>query len=435
MLRSLALTDVGPLAHAELQLRPRLNVVTGDNGLGKSFVLELAWWALTRTWASSPAWPRPEQQEHASVDWRASTTTHPLHAMRASFVKWGPARFNRASQSWPEHRYDEVHDAPTIIALADGSFASWDPLRHVRWVEDVAAQSYRATPVGVTRFSADTLWQGLEHQGRTVSNGLIRDWVSWQRETPEESGRFAVLEAVLAALSEDPSQPLRPGRPMRVFLDDAREFPTLSFAYGTTPLIHASSAVRRIVGLAYLLVWTWHEHLSAAKLRGEAPAKEIVVLLDEVENHLHPRWQRRILPALLAAIEVLPGSPCAQLIATTHAPLTLAALEPVFDAERDVVFHIAEELSEQGAVATLNELPWSPQGDAVNWLVSEAFGLRQARSIEAERAIEAAEAFMRGEPWPAPLDTREAIHDALRRSLPDHDHFWPRWLVRSGAVA
>ena len=206
------------------------------------------------------------------------------------------------------------------------------------------------------------------------------------RETVCSTHRATALEAVLAALSEDPATPLRPGRPMRVFVDDAREFPTLEFAYGTTPLIHTSSAVRRIVGLAYLLVWAWHEHLGAAKLRGQAPASQIVVLLDEVENHLHPRWQRCILPALLAAIEALPGSPRVQLIATTHAPLTLAGLEPVFDPASDAIFHLAEAKTDRGTEAVLSELPWSPQGDAVNWLVSESFGLQQARSLDAERA-------------------------------------------------
>lgn len=29
----------------------RVNLITGDNGLGKSFVLDLAWWALTRSWS------------------------------------------------------------------------------------------------------------------------------------------------------------------------------------------------------------------------------------------------------------------------------------------------------------------------------------------------------------------------------------------------
>ncbi len=29
---------------------PGANLITGDNGLGKSFLLDLSWWALTRHW-------------------------------------------------------------------------------------------------------------------------------------------------------------------------------------------------------------------------------------------------------------------------------------------------------------------------------------------------------------------------------------------------
>ena len=28
----------------EMELAPRLNLITGDNGLGKSFLLDVAWW-------------------------------------------------------------------------------------------------------------------------------------------------------------------------------------------------------------------------------------------------------------------------------------------------------------------------------------------------------------------------------------------------------
>lgn len=45
-----------------------------------------------------------------------------------------------------------------------------------------------------------------------------------------------------------------------------------------------------------------------------------------------------------------------------------------------------------GGQAKVTKELWAKQGDVVNWLVSDAFGLRQARSIDAERAIEAAEA-------------------------------------------
>ena len=31
-----------------MEFGQRLNILTGDNGLGKSFILDCAWWAMTR---------------------------------------------------------------------------------------------------------------------------------------------------------------------------------------------------------------------------------------------------------------------------------------------------------------------------------------------------------------------------------------------------
>lgn len=84
------------------------------------------------------------------------------------------------------------------------------------------------------------------------------------------------------------------------------------------------------------------------------------------------------------------------------------------------------------STVTLSQILWAKQGDAINWLTSETFGLKQARSREAEVAIEAAEALMRGETmsaYPPNLRTQKQIDKALRELLPGHDPFWPRWLV------
>jgi hypothetical protein len=45
MLSSLELVAVGPAPRLRMELAPRLNVLTGDNGLGKTFLLDVAWWA------------------------------------------------------------------------------------------------------------------------------------------------------------------------------------------------------------------------------------------------------------------------------------------------------------------------------------------------------------------------------------------------------
>ena len=46
MLERLALNNVGPAPEMALDFRPRVNLITGDNGLGKSFLLDMAWWAF-----------------------------------------------------------------------------------------------------------------------------------------------------------------------------------------------------------------------------------------------------------------------------------------------------------------------------------------------------------------------------------------------------
>ena len=80
---------------------------------------------------------------------------------------------------------------------------------------------------------------------------------------------------------------------------------------------------------------------------------------------------------------------------------------------------------------TVRPLEWAIQGDVVGWLTSPVFGLDQARSREAEDAIEAAEEFMRGDfdSLPDRLKTKKAIHEALKRSLAGLDPFWPRWII------
>ena len=49
MLKHLKLTNIGP-ADTELEFGKRLNLITGDNGLGKSFLMDVAWWSMTRKW-------------------------------------------------------------------------------------------------------------------------------------------------------------------------------------------------------------------------------------------------------------------------------------------------------------------------------------------------------------------------------------------------
>lgn len=416
MLRSLHLKGVGPAREiGPVEFAPRMNFITGDNGLGKSFLLDVAWWALTRTWARQlPAAPRDDAKQPAIAYAYSKSTPGDFE---------GTVRFDFKTQTWPIPPGRPAIPGVVIYAGVDGSFSAWDPARNY-WSDKETVRSER---LPCFDFSPEQVWQGLPGPGNIrYCNGLIQDWVSWQSRDQEA---FSSLVKVLDALSPSGDEHLVPGEPVRLSDVDVTDHPSLRMPYGQdVPLIHASAGMRRVAALAYLLVWTWREHEKACKRKRCRPAKEIVFLIDEVECHLHPQWQRRIVPALLNVMKALTSKKVpVQLIAATHSPLVLASVEPEFEDERDALFGVAL----RNGQAVIEHEPWAKQGDVTNWLVSDAFGLKQARSVQAEEAIEAAETWMRGERkrLPAKLNTQEKIHEALVLALPGGDHFWPRWVV------
>lgn len=414
---------VGPAAALELELAPRLNVLTGDNGLGKSFLLDLVWWALTRTWAGLPAVPHGDKPR----------------IVLAGDIGELSFDYNYENQRWHSRsvRGGAPPDGLVIYARVDGAFSIWDRLRN-SFAPFFPELNDRAPDLPSSfDLSPRMVFDGLEIRGRVACNGLLRDWVDWMRQRPLETGApssaspvaFDGLEAVLEELSPAEDEQLRPGPPTRVFIDDVRDIPTLEFPHEPRPLpiTLASAGLRRIVSFAYVLVWAWVEHCKAAQVLRTEPRKQMTLLIDEVELHLHPQWQRRILPAVLAAVKRLSPEIEVQIVVTTHAPLVLASIEASFEPERDRLFNLWIENRQ----VKLEALPWAKHGNAASWLTSRVFGLERATSVAVERALAAADAYMRGEldRLPAGLDTREKIGAELRRVLAAGDPFWVRWIT------
>jgi hypothetical protein len=413
MLKSLHLKNVGLAPDLRVEWASRINLITGDNGLGKSFLLDLAWWALTRTWAGSVALP-PLSAKNPQIEYVVQG--------KAGEAKPVVSKFRRSDETWPVDAKRPPMPGIVVYIRIDGGFSVWDPARNY-WRSDPGRPA-------AYHFAASEVWEGLDVRGQRVCEGLERDWINWQEGRKPQ---FKALEEVLRVLSPV-AETLRAGPPQRLFIGEGRDRPTLLIGNQTVPVALASAGVRRVLALAYFLVWAWHEHRVAAELLGKRPESRVVILFDEPETHLHPRWQRTIVPSVLAALDALRGRSDAppQLLLASHAPLVAASLEPLFDPDKDDV----ARLEVHDGVVTIEQGVWAPQGDAANWLVSETFGLEQARSLEAEQAVEAAEAFMREDhaALPKGLDTKAAIHKALTRLLPAHDHFWPRWVVSTKQI-
>ncbi len=421
MITELYLKNVGSAPEFNLKLGERLNIFTGDNGLGKTFLLDIIWWVFTSTWADNPALPHRTQGKKPEISYRFSGDD--FLGGEKGLTETKTVGFNFKSQIWVRDKVGTLSPGLIIYVRVDGSFSVWDPARNLLDPPPIFPKAYHFTP--------DSLWNGLEEGDKILCNGLIRDWVSWQyHPRKDQTSPFNLLSKVLKQLSPLHGEQLTPGEPTRVSLEDVRDIPTIDLPYDTVPVTHVAAGMKRILGLAYLLVWTWYEHTQAAKLLKQEPVNRLILLMDEVEAHLHPQWQRSLLSSLLTVSECLKQQIHAQVIVTTHSPLVLASAEPLFDEEQDKLFLF--ELKKQNI--TLHDVRWAKQGDAVGWLTSDIFGLQQARSREAEHAIDAAYAFMRNDnmgSYPEHLRTKVLIHQELIRVLAATDPFWVRWIVET----
>ncbi len=393
-LSKIELVNVGPCDHVEMVLSPRLNIITGDNGLGKTFLMDCAWWALTNTWTGNEARPKyAEGSKRAYISYAI--------AGKSKFSKENKVLYDNKNLTWKRTADTATIPGLIIYALVDGSYAVWDPSKNN----------------GTRVFTRQQVWNGYESN----IEGLIRDWVKWQN-SPDKYP-FDIFKQVLAEMSPPDMGVLTPGESVRI-PNDSREIPTIQYPYGTVPVTNSSAGVGRIITLAYLIVWAWNEHKESCKLRGIKPDSRIVVMIDELEAHLHPKWQRTILPALVEVQKHLASELEVQFIIATHSPLIMASSESIFDVNTDKLFQI--KLSAENADATLSEESYIKYGQVNTWLTSPIFNLSQARATGAEQAINAAKNLqLEDDPSDAEV---QAVHQQLVQCLAQNDPFWPRWI-------
>jgi AAA domain, putative AbiEii toxin, Type IV TA system len=411
---------VGPAPELEMELAPRLNLITGDNGLGKSFLLDVMWWALTRRWphdlndkltSGYPARPT-DVTKAATIAFRLQSKVKSI-AYESKYVPRDEAWLGRAGRPW--------NSGLVIYAHADGGFSVWDPARNY-WKKKGNIDVQERLPGYV--FSANDVWDGLyvEIDGvRTrVCNGLLDDWSAWIREGGRAAEQMAELIKNLSPKGDD----LAVGPVTRLSLNNARNIPSIRTAYsGCVPILHASSGIRRIVGLAYMLLWSWNEHCIAAEQLGEERTTQVVMLFDEIESHLHPRWQRSILGSVLHIAESLHHGATVQLVAATHSPLILLSAELAFDHERDAWFDL--DLDRRSSNVRLERRELIRRGTVGSWLISEAFDFRSERTPEAEEVLERAAVALSDESFGN--EQAAALHAELCSVLGDTDPFWVSW--------
>lgn len=416
MLRELHFVNTGPSREMSMApVAPRFNLITGDNGLGKSFLLEAAWWALTRTWHE---WPLAPNGPNGMIGFELDGDKKTIHQV---------ARWDAMTRSWKRKPGRPPNPGLVLYARADGSFSVWDPARNYRLYNRPDGSEFESPPA--YQFTSDQVLYGLERPAaeggrdrpQVLCKGLVADWTFWQL-TKDSS--FTLLERLLARLGPDEREPLVPGDPVYAVPGDDRSFPTIRMSYGRdVPITYAPAGVQRMSKLAYLLAWALAAHERESREIGKPMSRQVTVLLDEPETHLHPRWQRTVMPSLNAAVRSWhpDAAPDVQFLVATHSPLVLASMEPIFDPEQDALWVL--DLVDRKV--ELKRDVWMKRGDVSRWLRSDVFDLEQATSRESELVMGEAAALMRA-PDPDPAEVQR-LDLRILAVMSAHDPFFLRW--------
>jgi predicted ATP-binding protein involved in virulence len=103
-----------------------------------------------------------------------------------------------------------------------------------------------------------------------------------------------------------------------------------------------------------------------------APGQPGILLLDEIDAHLHPRWQRELLPAMREAL------PDVQMIVTSHSPFVISSCP-------GARVHVLET-DELGRAHCRPPMD-SPIGESVTTTLKEIFGVDSRFDVLTERQL------------------------------------------------
>ena len=358
MISYFKIINTGPFSNAELTFAERLNVITGDNGLGKSFLLDVIWWTLTDTWPCELNINL--NRGFAARPGKAKSATISFSLKDSSANSVCSASFDNKAQLWTGPGEKPREPGIVVYAMEDGRFA----VLHGMGNRTDGNARKRSKAYAFTE--------------RDVLDSLARDWVRWQRENREA---FATFKEFLKYLSPEGGEPLVPGDLTADSFGHAQ--PTIRRGNAEpVPLCFASSAIRRVLSFAYLLFWSLEEY---RRLCHGNLSPAVTILYDCIEAHMHPAWQRSFVPSLVLAMQELAGH--TQYFFTTQSPLVLGSLEDIFaiaDNARDAWFDI--DLIERSV--RIERRDFIKLGCFGNWLASEAFDLPTDFSLAKERLVE-----------------------------------------------
>lgn len=276
---SLELKDVGGIPYLKLEnIDPKMNIICGENGVGKTNILDSIAYMFSAINRNSISLRKGAENGHITIE----TNFQNFERMNRAIMQYGPI------DRYIDHRSDEVLDK--LLYLQVNRVFKYKKEHNIS-VDKDPLEAARSNTAGVTN---EDLKNWL-----VIRKGFAKDNLTkTQQQNADLATRcFSILNPEYSFSSV--------GTNFEVYIksptsnDGEIHFEFLSSGFKSTLFI--------LLGIIKELDLRFKDKIAAEDYEG-------IILIDEIELHLHPEWQGRICAALK---EVFPK---AQFFLTTHSP-------------------------------------------------------------------------------------------------------------------
>ncbi len=365
---SLHITDVGPFEAIEFEFDPHVNVITGPNNSGKSTLL----WVLGELLVYPFAMPRKVvRSERASWELGCSSSTGDFtvkgnfpsdaHSMIPTMERIGYTCFvpaQRISSNFRSSGPTASHPMESQSNEVYELFAEERP----ELIRRIGKEGY----LQAVRYEInDEARPELKRRAKLMmaGNTLVDDKAMKQRfvnlDYAASRTEKPVIKAYLKQVADLASEITGdfPIDFLGVAEDEQGLYPSFRTPDGDLPLDVLSQGTQSIVQFVAHLLLRYAEYYDFPPDLDDKPG---IAIIDEIDAHLHPTWQRRIIPALTHSF------PSLQIFCSTHSPLMVAGL-------KEGQVQLLRRDSEGKITVSVNE------SDIAGWTVDEV--LRQYMDV------------------------------------------------------
>ena len=321
---SLKLTNLRSISSAEFRFQCGFNLIVGVNGVGKSSVLDALSVCLS-AYVKRANGLRGRARSFFSSDIRVGASALSVEcgsrigSMEHRYVIHRPRETSAPQQAREGVPRKQVHETPTKLSflgepprIATGREPGGRPLA-VLFSTNRAVPSGRAPSKAVAAGGTDAAF-GDAFANRELRLGEIAAWMRAQQSLQSER---ALAATTLRVLEDTVRRFLDGYADLRV--DDGGRELLICREGNTLAVRHMSDGERGT--LALVIDLTRRLVQANPKMDNPVVEAEAVVLIDEIDLHLHPAWQRLVVHNLTATF------PRCQFIVTTHSPQVIGEVE------------------------------------------------------------------------------------------------------------